>query len=149
VLDSPSLRTLHVAATGLTNETLMPILRAARDSRGLKHLHLDGHPKAKRWLPLMTKLVATSKSGIEELTLRNCNVTEEDAIQFAEFFRTHTSGECALKLLRLERNKPLEKATTREAIAAAVGRAREANSKFRTKFSFVPDPETLAGVAKK
>jgi hypothetical protein len=81
VLDSPSLRTLHVAATGLTNETLMPILRAARDSRCLKHLHLDGHPKAKRWLPLMTKLVATSKSGIEELTLRNCNVTEDDAIQ--------------------------------------------------------------------
>jgi Ran GTPase-activating protein (RanGAP) involved in mRNA processing and transport len=149
VLDSPSLRTLHVAATGLTNETLMPILRAARDSRGLKRLHLDGHPKAKRWLPLMTKLVATSKSGIEELTLRNCNVTEEDAIQFAEYFRTNVSADCALKLLRLERNKPLEKATTREAIAAAVGRAREANSKFRTKFSFVPDPETLAGVAKK
>jgi Ran GTPase-activating protein (RanGAP) involved in mRNA processing and transport len=146
VLDAPALRTLHVAATGLNSETLVPLLRGVRDNRSLKALHLDGHPKAKRWLQLAAKLVSQSKSGIEELTLRNSNVTEDDAVYFADYFRTNPSAVCSLKHLRLERNKPLEKPAVREAIASAVERARAVNRNFRMTITFVPDPETAAGI---
>jgi len=135
---------VHLGATGLVMETALPLLRAARDSRVLKTFHLDGHPKAKKWLRLIAKAVAKSQSGLEEVTMRNCNVTDEDALFFVDFFRSNV-GPCSLQLLRLERNKLLDKAATRERIADAVVATRRVNAAFKTKITFVPDPQLVLG----
>jgi len=138
--EAKTIETLHLAATGLNMKTLSHILDGVAQCPSIHTLHLDGHPRAKRWLKPLSRVVDGGKCQLKELTLRNCNVTEDDTIEFLEHLK-HTNNTIELTTLRLEHNKPLNNHASKERVMQVLKDLRAAQPSCPLKITWRAKPE--------